>query len=362
MIDKNKKRVPSSRSYVTMVYKDHRIVVIGWSLKGIKISADRTIAIPGELGSIISVELEIRMDEVKVLLPVELCLVHNESDTRNYTFVNLGKKEERILRTYMAPKSQPLQKHIPVAGRSASKSPPTKSSKNGGSFWRYLGNAVKILLAVALLGAIGYGGMELPRLLTRNDFSTFAAVAVQARGVSSPERGFVAGDLVAVGQDVSAAQPIFELYRYSDLGAVVEVVSPCDCEILSLAVQRGDEVQAGDSLALVRNSEQDVSLLIEALFPRTVTLTEGANVDVLLEGTDAWLSGRVRSTEDFAESRMHGLPANLKNDPRYRLVYVEIAEANIEPRALAPATIRSQRPEHESIKFLKTIKSEILDR
>jgi biotin carboxyl carrier protein len=329
------------------VYNNRRLVVVRWSLNGVQVAADYSIDFPERLGSIIRAQLEIGVGQVNVVLPVELSLVLVDPEFREYKFVNLGSEEERILRTYLGSRDSQKMKQLArgeeVRPLPAQRQQPKRSvvSAHG------IGTISKFLLAAIILSAVAIAGIKLPEMLTRNDFSAFAAVAVPANAVASPERGFVAGDLVAVGQNVSEGQPLIELYRYSQLGQIIQVTSPCDCTVLSVAVRRGDEVRAGDVLILVGNPKETPNVLIEALFPHAAEIADGGDVDVLIEDFDNWLPGQVRNSEKYSRDRLHGLPENLKSDPRYQLVYIEVAHSDVNLDALAPATIRSRRPENE---------------
>jgi hypothetical protein len=152
--------------------------------------------------------------------------------------------------------------------------------------------------------------------------SAQAAVAVSTRVARIGDRGYVDQIYVAPGQRLRTGEPLVSLRRRAEPAKSVTLASPCDCTVVDVLVQPGNDIAVDQPLVQLAAAE-GVTPFIEALVPVSADVAVGQVVPVVVEGQPGVGSGRIVAIEEqrAAEDRF-GLPPLLRKDPRFRLVIV----------------------------------------
>jgi len=167
-------------------------------------------------------------------------------------------------------------------------------------------NRLKLVLGLIVTLAIVAAGTLVFTQRQRQAISTTASIVAESFPVGTDYGGIVTRQYVAVGDDVSAGDPLFDVHslqlrRDIASGYVVDpavlaglgddgtstIVATVDGTVATVAVPQGGFAQSGGVIATI---DRDRSLFVEAEFVLTARdyarIAEGAEVELLLPNQD----------------------------------------------------------------------------
>jgi hypothetical protein len=312
-----------SRTEIPMrlIVAGEAVPVLNWSLGGLALP--RPCAISPLPGQAIAGSLELLVGGVGLSVNVTLRLAHQQRDRYGFSFVDLTPEQMGMLRALlMRGGASPLERApAPAIAASADPQPERPRARRprraaGIGRWA-MRTAAGVGLVAAFAAIAGYGLVKKSHVE-----SAQAAVAVPTRVASVGDRGYVEAILVKPGQTVPAGEPLVSIRRRAEPAKAVVITSPCACTVLDVLAQPGSDVVVNQPLIQLTAAEP-TEPFIEALVPADTELPIGHRVPVRIEGQPQVGSGRILAIDAArAPVGRYGLPPQLRQDPRYRLVIV----------------------------------------
>lgn len=274
-----------------------RYQVDDWSMGGFGIESDITSRQPGER---FPAKLTFPFEDFEIVLRLDCQMVYVLSDTNRFgcRFVSLSRDQIGLFRylvdAYLSGEVVSAGDILGLRGRDGgaqarldqlTANPFEEEETTGRRLRRIAGYALVGLLGAGLLATIWFGVEQ--RFLTVE--ATAAVVDAPVFEVRAPASGIL--QPASIGEDVRDGQRLGTV-RDRD-GMASDVVSPCECRVMSWQVLPGQYAQEGEAVVTLVATDRPVLVRAEVPMDAVDRLSVGDRALVQLPGQGGSLSGQI---------------------------------------------------------------------